>query len=205
LFLSGNFQESFIGLLNLAAIKRDAKAYITPLRDLNKATTDAYSASPKPAGYPVKSLPRPQVNLGNFYSRTRAVEDSPTFSLQKDSAPVVEEDAGKLHVALVKLVHAELLDDWILQTPGQLLRLSISPCVVVDTDTIIGTVGHIWRQKHIDQAELVVAAVDSDSGPGSARVDNFNPLAARLKFILGSPSSSPFGVVRYLLWYTAIN
>jgi hypothetical protein len=76
---------------------------------------------------------------------------------------------------------------------------------VVDTDTIIGTVGHIWRQKLIDQAELVVAAVDSDSGPGSARVDNFNPLAARLKFILGNPSSSPFGVVRYLLWYTAIN
>ena len=103
------------------------------------------------------------------------MEDSPTFSLQKDSAPVVEEDAGKLHVALVKPVHAELLDDWILQTPGQLLRLSISPCVVVDTDTIIGTVGHIWRQKLIDQAELVVAAVDSGSGPGSARVDNFNP------------------------------
>ena len=98
------------------------------------------------------------------------MEDSPTFSLQKDSAPVVEEDAGKLHVALVKLVHAELLDDWILQTPGQLLRLS-----VVDTDTIIGTVGHIWRQKLIDQAELVVAAIDSGSGPGSARVDNFNP------------------------------
>jgi hypothetical protein len=33
-----------------------------------------------------------------LYSRTRAVEDSPTFSLQKGSAPVAEEDAGKPHV-----------------------------------------------------------------------------------------------------------
>ena len=44
----------------------------------------------------MKSLPRPQVNLGNFHGRARAVEESPTFSLQKDSAPMVEEDAGKL-------------------------------------------------------------------------------------------------------------
>jgi hypothetical protein len=54
------------------------------------------SASPKPAGHPVKSLPKPQVNIGNSHGRARAVEESPTFSLQKDSAPVVEEDAGKL-------------------------------------------------------------------------------------------------------------
>jgi hypothetical protein len=58
--------------------------------------TDAKSASPKSAGHPVKSLPRPQVNLGNFHGHARAVEESPTFSLQKGSAPVVEEDAGKL-------------------------------------------------------------------------------------------------------------
>lgn len=38
------------------------------------------------------------------------MEESPTFSLQKDGAPVVEEDAGKLQVALVKLVNPELLD-----------------------------------------------------------------------------------------------
>jgi amino-acid N-acetyltransferase len=122
------------------------------------------------------SLPRLQVNLGNFHGRARAVEESPTLSLQKDSAPVVGEDARQLHVALVKLGNPELLDERILQgigqTLGQLSRLSISPCVVVDTDTTIGTVGHIWRQKLVDQAERVVAAVDSNSGPGSARVGN---------------------------------
>ena len=174
-------------LLSSAAIKRDAKTYITLLKDLNKATTDTKSASPKSAGHPVMSLPRPQVNLGNFHGHARAMEESPTFSLQKDSAPVVEEDARKLHVALVKPVNLELLDERILQgigqTLGQLSRLSISPCVVVDTDTTIGSVGHIWRQKLIDQAERVVAAVDSNSGPGSARVDNI--------LTTSSPGSSP--------------
>jgi len=33
-----------------------------------------------------------------------------------------------------------------------------------DTDTTIGTVSHIWLQKLIDQAERVLAAVDSNSG-----------------------------------------
>lgn len=47
------------------------------------------------------------------------MEDSPTFLRQRDSGPVVEEDTGKLHAALVKLVNAELLDDWILQGIGQ--------------------------------------------------------------------------------------
>jgi amino-acid N-acetyltransferase len=146
LFLSDNFQEFFIDLFSSAAIKWDAKAYITLLKDPIKATTDAKSASPKSAEHLVKSLPRPQVNLGYFHGRARA-EDSPTFSLQKDSAPVVEEDAGKLYVALVKLVNPELLDDWVLQgigqTLGQLSKLSISPCVVADINTTIGTVGHI--------------------------------------------------------------
>jgi hypothetical protein len=87
----------------------------------------------------------------------------------------------------VKLVNPELLDEWILQGIGQTLpqmsRLSTSPRVVVDSDTIIGTVGHIWRQKLIDRAERVVAAVDSNSGPGLATVDNI--------LTISSPGSSP--------------
>ena len=75
-------------------------------------------------------------------------------------------------------------------------RLSISPCVVVDTDTTIGTVGHIWWQRLIDQAERIVAAVDSNSGPGSARVDNIlttsspgsSPQVHFRKFLLKAPS-----------------
>jgi amino-acid N-acetyltransferase len=101
----------------------------------------------------------------------------------------------------VKLVNPELLDEWILQgigqTLGQLSRLSISPCVVVDTDTTIGTVGHIWWRKLIDQAERVVAAVDSNSGPGSARVDDIlttsspgsSPQVHFRKFLLKPPSA----------------
>jgi hypothetical protein len=134
LFLSGNFQEFFIGLLSLVAIKRDAIAYTTLLKDLNKATTDANSASSKSAGHPVKGLPRPRINLGNFYSRTRAVEDSPTFSLQKDSATVVEEDAGKPHVALVKLSmqNCSTIGYYSIgQTLSQLLWLGICALVLV--------------------------------------------------------------------------
>jgi amino-acid N-acetyltransferase len=114
---------------------------------------------------------------------------------------VVEEDAGKPHVALVKLVNPELLDEWILQgigpTLAQLSRLSISPYVVVDTDTTVGTVGHVWQQKLIDQAERVVAAVDSNSGPCLARVDNIlrtsgpgsSPQVHFRKFLLNTPSA----------------
>jgi hypothetical protein len=87
----------------------------------------------------------------------------------------------------VKLVNPELLGEWILQGIGQTLpqlsRLSIPPYVVVDTDTTIGTFGHIWRQKLIDQAERVVAAVDSNPEPGSPRVDNI--------LATSSPNSPP--------------
>ena len=163
-------------MLSSAATKRDAKAYITRLKDLNKASIEIKTTGPRIVADQVKSLTRPQVNLGNFYGRARAVDDSPTFSQHKDVRPVVEEDTGKLHVALVKLVSPELLDDRTLrgigQTLSQLSRLSISPCVVVDTDTATGTGDHNWKQKLVDQAERVVAAIDAIPGPVSVRLDN---------------------------------
>ena len=173
---SNVLEEFFIDLLSSAPTKRDAKAYITRLKDLNKASTEIKAAGPRTAADPVKSLPRPQVNLGNFYGRARAVEDSPTFSQGKTNIPAVEEDTRKIHVALVKLVSPELLDDGTLQgigrTLSQLSRLSISPCVVIDPDTTTSILGYHWKQKLIDQAERVVAAIDAKSGPGSVRVDN---------------------------------
>jgi amino-acid N-acetyltransferase len=173
---SNVLEEFFIDLLSSAPTKRDAKAYITRLKNLNKASTEIKAAGPRTAADPVKSLPRPQVNLGNFYGRARAVEDSPTFSQDKNNTPVVEEDTSRLHVALVKLVSPELLDDRTLQGIGQTLsqlsRLSISPCVVIDPDTTTSILGRHWKQKLIDQAERVVAAIGTKSGPGSVRVDN---------------------------------
>lgn len=169
-------EEFFIDLLSSAATKRDAKAYIVRLKDLNKASAEIKAAGPRTAADPVKGLTRPQVNLGNFYGRARAVEDSPTFSQYKTNIPVVEEDTRKLHVALVKLVSPELLDDGTLQGIGQTLsqlsRLSISPCVVIDPDTTTSILGRHWKAKLIDQAERVVAAIGTKSGPGSVRVDN---------------------------------
>jgi amino-acid N-acetyltransferase len=173
---SNVLEEFFIDLLSSAATKRDAKAYITRLKDLNKVSTEIKTTGPRTAADPAKSLPRPEVNLGNFYGRARAVEDSPTFSQDKNNIPLVEEDTSKLHVALVKLVSPELLDDGVLRgigrTLSQLSRLSISPCVVIDPDTTTSTLGRHWKQKLIDQAERVVAAIDAKSGPGSVRVDN---------------------------------
>jgi amino-acid N-acetyltransferase len=185
--ISNVLEEFFIDLLSSAATKRDAKAYITRLKDLNKASTEINAPGPRTTADPVKGLARPQVNLGNFYGRARAVEDSPTFLQDKHVAPVVEDETGKIHVALLKLVNPELLNDRTLQGIGQTLsqlsRLSISPCVVIDTDTITGTVDHNWKQKLMDQAERVVAAIDANPGPGSARVDNILTTSA--------PSSPP--------------
>jgi amino-acid N-acetyltransferase len=176
LIISDVWKEFFIDLLSSAATNRDAKAYITRLRDLSKASTERGATSPRAVTDPVKDLAQPRVNLGNFYGRARAVEDSPTFSQDKDVAAFMEEGTGKVHVALVKLVNPELLDDRTLQgigrTLSQLSRLSMSPCVVIDTETTNSTADQHWKQPLVDQAERVVAAIDASSGPGSARVDN---------------------------------
>jgi amino-acid N-acetyltransferase len=196
--ISNNLKEFFIDLLSSAATKRDAKAYIARLKDLNKASTQTNATSPRNVADPLKEVAQPQVNLGSFFGRARAVEDSPTFSQGKDVAPVVEEDTGKIHVALVKLVGPELLDDRTLQGIGQTLsqlsRLSMSPCVVIDTDTTPSSIHHSWKQTLVDEAERVVAAIDANSGPGSARVDNIlttstpdSPPQVRLRQFLLKP------------------
>ena len=193
--LSNCLEEFFIDLLSSAATKRDAKAYITRLKDLNKTTTETKPASPTSIAGPLRNLARPEVNLGNFHGRTRAVEDSPTFAQYRDIAPIVEEDTGKAHVALVKLVAPELLDDRTLQGIGQTLsqlsRLSISPCVVIDTDTTIGALDQNWKQKLFDQAERVVAAINANHEAGSAQVDNI--------LIIPIPGSPPQVQLRKLL------
>lgn len=144
---------------------------------------------------PKEHTTRPQVNLGTFFGYSRAVKESPIFSQYRDVGTTLDEEAGTLHVALVKLVAPELLDDATLlgigQTLSQLSRLSMATCVVIDTNTTIGANDKTWKQKLAEQAERLVAAIDAGAGPHSARLDNV--------LTMSDPKSPPEVQLRKLL------
>lgn len=78
-------REFFTNLLSSAATKRDAKAYITrlktPSRPHPSLTPAVSSTSTSTSTPPLRaSKPQTQVNLGNLFTRGRAVEASPIFT-----------------------------------------------------------------------------------------------------------------------------
>jgi amino-acid N-acetyltransferase len=80
------------------------------------------------------------------------------------------------HLALVKLVGPEDLDDATLQgiglTLSQLCRLSMTPCVVLDCKASMNGAGaSAWRQEMANQAERLERAIQRGSG-AEARVLN---------------------------------
>ena len=100
-----------------------------------------------------------------------------------------------LHVALVKLVAPELLDDQTLQGIGQTLsqlsRLSMSPCVIIDTETPPGTAKQDWKSHLFKESDRMVAAIDANRGPGARRLDNI--------FALSESTGIPEVLLRKLL------
>ena len=169
-------REFFIDLLSSAATKRDAKAYITRLKDLSKGGSNAKPESPtrRPQGH--GQVVQPRVNLGGFFGASaRAVDDRPVFS-QYEDFDLGQEGQATLHVALVKLAAAESLDDstihGIARTLSQLSRLSVSPCVVIDAIASPGQDRQTTKQILLQQADRLVSAIDAIAGTEAVRVDN---------------------------------
>jgi len=158
------WQEFFADLLSSAATKRDAKAYLTRLKSPPKPKPVVVSKTT------TKMTPGPYVNLGNLFPGSRAAEQSPVFS----QSPVVEtefEEEETLHIALVKIRDVASLSEGLLlgigETLAQLNRLSISPCVIVESVTTADS-----RAQVGEDVDSVVAAVNAYSQSVARRVDN---------------------------------
>ncbi|KIX02474.1 uncharacterized protein Z518_08415 [Rhinocladiella mackenziei CBS 650.93] len=162
-------KEFFTSLLSSAATKRDAKAYISRLKSPTKT-----SPVPKPAPRPATTKPKSEVNLGNLFGRSRAVEESPVFTQYDKELEQTIEEQETLHVALVKLSHASGMTEPILkgiaQTLSSLSRLSMAPCVVLEEADQIDDKAR--RECLTQSANRLVAAIDRISDSGARKLDN---------------------------------
>ncbi|KKY17837.1 putative acetylglutamate synthase [Phaeomoniella chlamydospora] len=172
--------EFFFDLLNSAATKRDAKAYISRLKSTKRVEKPAI-----PSHQPVEqnrhiSPPSHGVNLGGFFGHSRAVENTPVFK-QYEHLDLDIQHAGTVHVALVKVAVPQDLKDptveGIAQTLSQLARLSMVPCVVVDTRPQIGTAFHEVRAEGARQANRLVDAIEKFRGSRASKVDSVMSLS----------------------------
>jgi amino-acid N-acetyltransferase len=170
-------QEFFIDLLSSAATKRDAKAYITRLKTAPSETGEKNSQAKTSSTFENQPA-RPGVNLGTFFGHARAVQQSPKFTQSRR-----EEDTGALdehqvhHLAIVKLVEPENIDDAALQgiglTLSQLCRLSMTPCVVLECGLPVRKLGRAtWRQEMTVQADRLERAIHISSGVEARVLDN---------------------------------
>lgn len=118
------------------------------------------------------------MNLGSFYG-TRAVHESPKFVQQPST---ILEDLGlegPLHIALVKIRTPQHLDEdtlsGVARTLSQLGKLGLICTVVVDCDDHIKGKANIKRKElrilTEQQADRLVAAIDSYGKPGARKLD----------------------------------
>ena len=164
--------------MSSAATKRDSKAYITRLK-----TDPSTSLQAKTCTTPEKQTVRPEVNLGTFFGHARAVEQRPQFSqYTKDDNTAATYEQEAHHLALVKLVGPEKLEDAVLQgigvTLSQLCRLSMTPCVVLDCVSSIKEHGQFTlRQEIANQADRLEQAIRRSSGLEARTLHNVYSLS----------------------------
>ena len=183
-------QEFFADLLSSAATKRDAKTYLTRLKGSSKQSTPSLASKNGPK-VGSATFSQPVVNLGNFFGKARAVEQSPVFSQYKDVRSQESEELETIHVALVKLTGLEHYTDDILEgiarTLSQLSRLSMAPCIILD----VNATGPDWRSLYSRQADRLLSAIDAVGGPTARRLDNI--------FSFGDGDKTPDVFLRKLL------
>lgn len=149
----------------------------------------------------------PEVNLGTFFGHATAVEQSPKFNVSgvDEAIPAAMEENAAHHVALVKLVDPEKLDDLALQglglTMSQLCRLSMTPCVVLDCGSSGTELGHsTWRQDLMRQAERLQESIQKNSGVRARILDAVCTVADAMLYRRSCPdicSWLPSNAARY--------
>ena len=185
-------------MLSSTSTKREAKSYLSRFKPPRLPSLQATRGSLERPNSDLSDLVvcdnKHGVNLGSFYRKTRAVDESPVFAQQPLPKPLVLSEEEPLHVALVKIREPQDLDDVTLKDVGltlsQLSQLGLPSIVVVDCD------GRAYDlQDHSDQArkqfaakqtDRVVAGIDASQGPGARRIDGIISVA----FADGLPGSS---------------
>lgn len=162
-----------MSVLGSSATKREARSYL-------QRFTPSRGPEPQSKATDTKSFRENGVNLGSLYGPT-AVEQSPKFIQQPERLTKVAIEP-QLHVALVKLRAPQTLDDETLggigRTLSQLGRLGLISVVVLDCNLQDSSVanrecGQVeWRKLETEQANRVIAAIDSSGDSGARLVDN---------------------------------
>ncbi|KAL9106264.1 MAG: hypothetical protein Q9227_008663 [Pyrenula ochraceoflavens] len=167
-------KEFYLNLLNSAATKRDAKAYLSRLKEKDKSTARQKTPQPTTQHERPSREAKPSVNLGGLYGHARAVDESPVFEQRPKSQQNIGTVDETIHIALVTLL-PETCDDETLngigQTLAQLSKLSMVPCVVVNVQNADRQDPSAWRKLLNDQVERTAAALE-EAGVASRRLDN---------------------------------
>ncbi|KAG9231208.1 mitochondrial amino-acid acetyltransferase [Amylocarpus encephaloides] len=168
-------KDFFMSVLGSTATKREAKSYLKRF-----TPSESPTARTEPLNERKHPIPNPGVNLGGFYTPT-AVESSPRF-VQHPQTQKKSTSEPKLHIALVKLRAPQNLEDETLngisRTLSQLCRLGLVSIIVLDCEAqgLEATGSDVrstnWRSLYAQQADRVVAAIDSNSDAGSRLLDN---------------------------------
>lgn len=181
-------------MLSSTSTKREAKSYISRFHPAKKSVpsqtaiqhlTKTKDTKPQPNFTPFSA---PGVNLGSFYGKTKAADESPVFSQAPVSKSFIDNTDGPLHVALVKIRAPQQLDSTALRGVGltlsQLTQLGLGCVVVVDCDGPAitdneGRRNQDWRTTVIEQADLIVAGIESNDGSEARRLDSIIEISSK--------------------------
>jgi amino-acid N-acetyltransferase len=170
-----------MSVLGSSATKREAKSYLQRFTPPKGAPKTANTLEEKPQLFHGNG-----VNLGGFYAPT-AVQESPKFVQHPERIATITRPT-QMHVALVKLRAPQTLDDdainGIGRTLSQLARLGLISVVVVDCNDTkeqksVENRGPNWRNLETEQANRVIAAIDSNGVSRARLIDNVVGISER--------------------------
>ncbi|KAF2235616.1 N-acetylglutamate synthase [Viridothelium virens] len=186
-------RDFIVNVLSATTTRRDAKSYISRFKTADHVINSPNTRKTADTNGPLhqdRSLDRLGVNLGGFYSTTRAADQTPRFSQPASKEKVVSLPADLSHVALVKIRAPDLLSDetifGITSTLSQLAKLGMISVVVLDCDEInIDSSSSVteWREKALTQADRVVTAINAHDGPSARRIGDAIGVSSRLQAV----------------------
>lgn len=167
-------RELFLDILSANATKRDAKQYLARFKKPKSVEHLAKNTLEFPNRH-VTRLAKLGVNLGELYTPSQAIANSPQFEQQENELEKTLASEQKLHVSLICLRAPQALDDDTLEamavTLTQLVKLDMRLVLVVELDEFASTFNHenvrLRRAAFAEQAERLSQAIRRHSPDGS--------------------------------------
>ena len=158
------------------ATKREARSYLS---QFNPSKQSRARLTSQPEDSENLQSGQPEVNLGNLYLPARAIDESPAYIQTPAPKVFANPEIEPLHVALVKLRLIASISDTTLRgiskTLSQLTQLGLSSLIVIEDEEarpkVYGSLRN-GRSKAMEQADRVVAAIESSGVQLARRIDN---------------------------------